>query len=260
MDNLLSIYNLTKSYPSDNGLQNFVIKDLNLSIPLSDKGMIYSIVAPFSAGKTTLLKIISGIENYDSGKVEFSSEVTKIKPFIPESYSTLPWLNVKNNIKIWGKTNSIDFSDNILTELLEDVCLTNYEDYNPQSANSGFQFRVALGRAIYFSPKIILIDDSFKEFEQDTRNEIYNLLKNIVHKYKLNIILATSNIIEAIFLSNKIFLMGKSPAQIIYELENENSFNSIQSMITSETFQLVSKEIQSEFQKRSSIALMHYSV
>ena len=260
MSNLIEIKNLTKSLKIQNGFRKILIKELSLSIPSSDKGNIYSVVAPFSSGKTTLLKIISGLENYDSGEINFTNSISKIKPFIPENYSTLPWLTVEENIKLWSKYNPTRFSEEKFDELIEDVGLTNYENYHPQSLNSGFQFRIALGRAISFYPDLILIDDSFKELDSETRIEIYNLLKKVVGKYNFQVILATTNIIEAIYLSNKIFLMSKNPARIISELINDNDFDDFKTMLTSERFKEISQKIQSEFQKKSEISLMHFSV
>jgi ABC-type nitrate/sulfonate/bicarbonate transport system ATPase subunit len=115
-------------------------------------------------------------------------------------------------------------------------------------------------RALVFNSKIILIDSAFNNFDLDTRNEIYTMLKFVVDKYRLQIILTTTNIIEAIYLSEKIYLMSKNPAEIFFELKIENKFNELQTMVTSESFKFISQQIQSEFQTHSGITLIHYLV
>jgi ABC-type nitrate/sulfonate/bicarbonate transport system ATPase subunit len=260
MSDLLNIKNLTKSITLQDGSKKSLIRDLNLSLPFSEKGKIYSIVAPFASGKTTLLKIISGIENFDAGKIDFNNSISKVKPLIPENYSTLPWLTVEENIKVWEKYITSGFSEEKLKTLIEEVGLTNYEKYHTQSSNTGFQFRIALARAMIFNSNLILVDDSFKDFDSETRIEIYDLIKKLVNKFNFHIILATTNVIEAIYLSDKLFLMSKNPARIISEFNIDIRFDNLDTMLASKNFSELSQKIQTEFHKNSGISLLHFSV
>ena len=260
MTDLIEINNLTKSLIIESGIKKTVLKNLSLKIPLAETGNITSIIAPLGAGKSTLLKIISGIEKYDSGSINFYNSVAQLKPLIPESNSILPWLNVKENITLWKKLKNEKVSDEKLNQVIADVGLTNYENYYTQNINSGFQFRIAFARALIFSPKIILIDESFKDFDADARNEIYQMLKTVVEKYCLQIILTTTNLMEAIYLSDQIYLMSKNPAEIYFELKTESKFKNLQDMLVSDTFKLISQQIQTKFQTHSGIGLIQYSV
>jgi len=260
MTNLVEINNLNKSLFLDPRVKKTVLKDICITIPLSEKGNITSIIAPLGAGKTTLLKIISGIEKYESGTMGFSNNNPSVKPLITETISVLPWLTVKKNIMFFIKSIKDKISDEKLKNIIDDVGLTNYEDFYPQNENTGFQFRIALARSLAFNPKIILIDDSFKNLDLDTRNEIYATLIKVVDKYCLEIILATTNLIEAVYLSDQIFLMSKNPATIIFELKNQNKYDDIQTMVNSDSFRLISQQVQSKFQDNSGIAVIHYSV
>lgn len=260
MTDLLTLNNISKSLCSESEVKKNIIKDLSFNIPFSEKGSITSIIAPFGAGKTTLLKIIAGIESYDSGNIKFIDSEQSVKPLIPENNSNLPWLDVKENITLWKKFNNEIISDERLNQLIEDVGLTNYEKFHAQNINSGFQFRISLARALTFNPKIILIDDAFKNLDVETRTEIYKMLNYIVDKYHINLLLATTNLIEAVFLSNQILLMSKRPAGIFYEMPNQNDYEDIQSMIASQRFKLIAQKVQTQFQNNSGIALIHYSV
>lgn len=260
MTDLIVIKDLTKTFDQENGVRKTVLKNFSLTIPFCENGNITSIIAPFGAGKSTLLKIISGIEKYDYGNIVFHNSVLKIKPFIPQSNSILPWLSVKENITHWLKFKNEKIYEDELNQIIDDVGLINYENYYPQNINSGFQFLIAFARAMVFNSKFILIDNTFSNLDVDTRNEIYTMLKFVVDKYHLQIILTTTNIIEAIYLSEKIYLMSKNPAKIFYELKNENKYNELQTMVTSESFKNISQQIQTEFQTHSGITLIHYSV
>ena len=260
MTDLLTLNNISKSLYLEGDVKKTIIKDLSFNIPYSEKGSITSIIAPFGAGKTTLLKIISGIENCDSGNIKFIDSESSVRPLIPENNSNLPWLNVKQNITLWENLKKEKISDEKLNQLIDDVGLTNYEDFQAQNINSGFQFRVSFARALTFNPGIILIDDAFKNLDVETRNEIYKMLRDTVDKYRINLLLTTTNLIEAVFLSNKIFLMSKSPAKIFFEMPVENRFEDIQSMIASEFFKLIAQKVQTQFQNNSGIALINYSV
>ncbi len=258
--NSILIKDLCYTFNVTDNIRKIIIKNLSFSIPISEKGSVTSIIAPFGAGKTTLLKLIAGLEKYNSGSIEVPSSEDKVIPLIPENNSNLPWLNVEENINSWLKFKKKKLTEAELTQILSDVGLNNYNKFYPQNVKSGFQFRIALARTLTLSPKIILIDDPFKEFDLDTRNEIYSMLKEIKDKYRIQFILATTNLIEAAFLSDHLFLMSKNPAQIIYEKNIDERFNDIDEMLNSSFFISLSQEIQNKFRETSGIALIHYSV
>ncbi len=259
MNSLIFIKDLNFSLVSKDKFRKTIIRNLSLKIPNNEKGSINSIIAPFGSGKTTLLKLIAGLKKYDSGSLEIINE-NKAVPLIPENNPNLPWLNVEENIRLWKNIKNEKISDLDLAQILNDVGLSNYNKFYPQNINSGFQFRIALARTLTLSPKIILIDDSFKQFDAETRNEIYSVLNQVKDKYKIHFILATTNLIEALYLSDNIFLMSKNPAQIIFETKIKEKFNSIDNMLNSQFFKLLSEEIQMHFKKSSGITLIHYSV
>lgn len=222
-DNILEIKNLSKAYISSEGTQQIILEDLSLHLQIGeDSGSFFSLLAPFGSGKTTLLKIISGLEKYE-GEVSFN-EKRIAEPceiiFIPEKPSVLPWLNVKQNIELPAKLNK-DITKSTISEvdeLIAAVGLYGYEDYYPSSASSGFQLRIAIARALTFSPKLILLDDVLKNLDSQARNETVEFLKILTNQKKTSFLLATTNILDSILLSDKVFLMRKNPGRIIGEL------------------------------------------
>ena len=182
-----------------------------------------SILAPLGSGKTTLLKNIAGLESCD-GEVNLNgkriTEPTDEIIYIPEQSSSFPWLNVKENIELpskLAKKRNKDFTLNT-KELIDLVGLSGYEDYLTSSLPSGFRLRIAIARAISFSPKFILLDDVLKNLDGETNSELVQLLRKLTSENSVSFLLATTNISDAILLSQKVFLMRKNPGQIIKEI------------------------------------------
>ena len=224
-ENILDIKNLSKSYYNDAGTRQIVLEDINLQVKTSDNtGSFTSVLAPFGSGKTTLLKLVAGLESFN-GEVSLNGkrigEPSGELIYIPEKSSSLPWLDVKENIELPSKIykprkNNSHFNIN---ELISLVGLSGYEDFYTSSLPSGFRLRIAIARAMSFNPKFILLDDVFKNLDGETRSELIELLRNLTTVKNFSFLLATTNISDAILLSEKIFLMRKNPGQIIKEIK-----------------------------------------
>lgn len=243
----LKLENISKFYPKPAGAKLHVLEDITLSIETSEKdGSLVSILASFESGKTTLLKIISAIEKPDNGKVLLQNDVYDKSAgkivFIPEKPSSFPWLNVEQNISF-----TTDISANKLKELIEAVGLTGYENHHPNNESLGFRFRISLGRALAVNPVFILLDDPFRRMDSETKDEIYELLRTVRVKFNVNIILATTNISEAIYLSDKIYLMKKNPGKIIEEIKLGAETLKIKGLNRQERFISLRNDIEKSF-------------
>lgn len=206
---ILNIENLTKDYIDRTGHIVHLLEDIDLSI---NEEEFTTILAPSGAGKSSLLRIIANLETPSSGNIENNS---KKKIFIPSEPSSFPWLNVKENILF----NISDSSDTELQEVINLVGLEGYKDHYPHNESLGFRFRISLGRAIMNKADLIVIDEPFVKMRDEVKQEIYFLCRKIQSKKKISVVLGTSNISEAILLSDKIFLMDKNPGRILDSFE-----------------------------------------
>lgn len=224
-ENILEIKNLSKSYYNDSGTRQIVLEGINFQIKSNENaGSFVSILAPFGSGKTTLLKIFAGLESFD-GEVILNgksfAEPTGEIIYISEKTSSLPWLNVKENIELPSKLykrGDMQFTFNV-GDLINLVGLSGYENFYTSSSTSGFRLRIAIARALSFNPKFILLDDILKNLDDETRSELIELLRVLTAEKNISFLLATTNISDAILLSHKIFLMRKNPGQILKEIE-----------------------------------------
>jgi len=256
---LLKLESIGKSFASEAGLTIRVLENINFEIPVSNKGTITSILAPFGSGKSTLLKIISGIIEQSSGNIFFNNSDRKKRiPLIPEKPSSFPWLNVKQNIEFG--LNLTEEKKYGKQELISLVGLEGYENHFPDNKSLGFRFRISLARAAALNPSFILIDDSFKQMNNENREEIYKLLIEISVKEKQNFILATTNLVEAIRLSDRIFLMSKKPAEIIHRIEIDKKYFSDIRNHTSEIFTKFKSEIEEAFESAQTLTTINYSI
>ncbi|MFA7229531.1 MAG: ATP-binding cassette domain-containing protein, partial [Melioribacteraceae bacterium] len=195
---MIEIKNLSKIYLLPPGSDTVILKNISLRLP---EGKITALFAPGHSGKSLLLKIVSGLESPDSGDIINKNRGKII--FLPSAPSSFPWLSVSDNIKL-GLTNS---NETDITTIIHLVGLEGYESFYPANKSIGFRFRIALARSLAHNPSVILIDESFRMMDDRTRMESYNLLRRINSERGTTFFIATANLPEAIFLSDKIYLM-----------------------------------------------------
>ncbi len=248
-ENILKVENLSKEYTDQVGYIIHLLE--NISFSINEKEFV-SILAPQCSGKTSLLKIIAGLEKPSTGKI--FSENKKIF-FIPSKPSSFPWLNVFDNISFNSKMNEKEIS-----EIIKLVGLTGYEDHFPHKKSEGFRFRISLGRALANNPDLLIIDEPFNNLYDKTREEIYLLLRNIFNLKKISIVFGTTNITEAIFLSDKIYLMKKNPGEIIEKLKVDLLEKRELSLLESDQFQSSRNQIEDIFKNKLESKLYHFSV
>ncbi len=206
---MLGVKNLSKEYTDVLGYKIPLFKGINFSI---DEGKINTIVAPLGAGKSTLLKIIAGLVNSKEGEVENSSNEGVV--YIPSKSSSLPWLSVRKNIEMFAVDKS---SKNILS-LIQKVGLEGYEEHIPHNESCGFRFRISLAAALSVNTKLILLDEPFTDIPFEYKDEIYSLVRQINKELSVTFLIATTNITEAIYLSDKIILISNNAGGTLNEI------------------------------------------
>ncbi len=228
---LLEVNNISKSFHGMAGSKQLILDGISLKINNSTKdGNIFSILSLPGSGKTILLKIISAIEKPTGGEVLLLGEKYE-KPtgeivFIPKNTSSFQWMNVHQNIELALRNKK---GKNGLIEKVNDVIslvgLAGYENHFPHEKSLGFRFRISLARALSIDPKVILLDDPLINLHGESKKEIFSLLEFISRNKSIAFIFTTSNINEAVSLSNKIFVMSRHPGKIIDEVEIDRSQN-----------------------------------
>ena len=213
MGNIVEINNLTKIFEA-NGKKVTALDNINLNI---EEGNFVSIIGGSGCGKSTMLRIIGGLENQYNGQVIVNgSSVTKAsrdKGFIFQDHRLLPWLTVKENIQFSlpdSQKNNIE----LIKENLELVGLSDFENAYPKQLSGGMAQRVAIARALANKPKILLLDDPFGALDAITRMNLQEQILKIWRKEKITMIIVTHDIDEAVYLGSKVVVMTPRPGRI----------------------------------------------
>jgi ABC-type nitrate/sulfonate/bicarbonate transport system ATPase subunit len=210
----LEVKNIRKEFDIANSGKLLLFEDI--SFKFEENEQFVSILSPFGSGKSSLLRIISGIEPPTSGEVLLNGNNYSINSgkivLIPEEPSSFPWLSVRENIELVSKRDNIN-------EIIKLIGLDGYEDHYPDHRSFGFRFRIAVGRAVSISPAFILIDDTMKRIDFTTKTELYQMLRNIAEVTGIKFLMTTTDISDAVQLSERILIMKKKPSEIVSEFK-----------------------------------------
>lgn len=214
MDKIIEIKNIKKVYSSDRGPVE-AIRDFSMEI---EEGDFVAIVGPSGCGKTTLLWGLTGLHPFTSGEAKILGEGVG-KPrndvgIIFQQANLLPWRTLRRNIyfplEIMGKDVN-EYTDKI-SELLEGVGLSDFQDHFPYELSGGMQQRASIVRALSYDPKVLLMDEPFGALDAYTRDEMDTILLNLWEKTKKTVVFVTHRIEEAVYLANKVYVMTPRPA------------------------------------------------
>ncbi|MCC0628014.1 MULTISPECIES: ABC transporter ATP-binding protein [unclassified Clostridioides] len=214
----LSIENINKRY--DNRV---IFRNFNIDFYMNE---VNCILGKSGCGKTTLLNIISGIIKNDTDNLNIKENLNKVGNKLEASYifqddRLIDWLTVEENIKIvvnkyYNKTQL----NKICDEYLELVGISEYKKFYPQMLSGGIRQRVNIARAFIYPSRNIIMDEPFKSIDVKNIHLIMNNFKNILSKEKRTVLFVTHNIEEALFLADRIFILGDSPIIIKKILKN----------------------------------------
>lgn len=208
----LIIDNLFKSFDQP------VIK--NLSLEVSD-GEIVSVIGPSGCGKSTLFNIISGILPEDKGKVFIDGKKENNRQgkfgYMFQEPLLFPWRKTIENVMLGYEVKGLqkDKARDRASKLLKEFKLFEYANFYSAALSGGMKQKVALMRTVAFDSSILLLDEPFGSLDAITRSSLHLYLLDIWKKIKLTILFTTHDIREAIFLSDRIYVLSKKPARII---------------------------------------------
>ncbi len=193
-----------------------ILKEVSIE---TEEDKITCILGPSGSGKTTLLKLIAGLENIQKGEIYIkdrlvSSAKTHIKTeerdigFLFQDFALFPHLTVQENLKfaINGSADAIIE----INEIMKLIKLSNSLKKYPHELSGGEQQRVALARSIISKPKLLLLDEPFSNLDLSLREEIRDDTLHLLQKFNISVIIVTHDPFEAMFISNKIYILEQN--------------------------------------------------
>jgi NitT/TauT family transport system ATP-binding protein len=215
---ILVITSLCKSYVIDNA-EHRVLADISFE---AREGEFLCIVGPSGAGKTTLLRCIAGLIAPSTGTVALDGSTVTEPPeklgvvFQDYSRSLMPWLTVAGNVMLplHGKPHSKGERRARVASALRAVGLDDCHAKYPWQVSGGMQQRVAIARALAFEPKALLMDEPFASVDAQTRFDLEDLILRVREDFGVTVILVTHDIDEAVYLSDKVVVLGGAPTGV----------------------------------------------
>ncbi|MER2000298.1 MAG: ABC transporter ATP-binding protein [Lysinibacillus sp.] len=217
---IVSVQHISKSYTTE-AAASPVLQDVSFDIYA---GEVVALLGKSGCGKSTLLNCIGGFESINTGKLLLHNEqVTapnKRCMMLMQNYGLLPWRSVRKNVEL-GLENSrltnaeIQEKTNYYLKL---VGLQDRSNAMPNELSGGMQQRVAIARALAIQPEVILMDEPFGALDTFTRYYLQDELLQIQQRENTTIILVTHDIDEAIYLSDRVFIMDANPGRIHKEI------------------------------------------
>lgn len=220
-DTIIKVNQVSKSFPN-NSKNTRVLDDISLEI---NYGETISILGESGCGKSTLLNIIGGFEAADAGQVILEGKpVTKPTRkciMLFQNYGLLPWRSAVKNVELGLEglnLSSKERRDRAL-HYLKLVGLEDKGELFPHEVSGGMKQRIAIARALALQPEMILMDEPFAALDTFNRYYLQDELLRIQSQEKTTIALVTHDIDEAIYLSDRIFIMQANPGRIHKEIK-----------------------------------------
>ena len=219
----VTVENLERTFDLNDGGQYVALKGIDLTI---EKGEFISLIGHSGCGKSTLLNMVAGLDLPTNGVVMLEGEqILRPGPdrmVVFQNYSLLPWMTVKENIRLAVKNVMTHLSKAEQEEIIECnidlVGLRHAADKPPEQLSGGMKQRVAIARALSIRPKLLLLDEPFGALDALTRGNLQEQLMKICEENQVTAIMVTHDVDEAILLSDRIVMLTNGPESKIGQL------------------------------------------
>jgi NitT/TauT family transport system ATP-binding protein/sulfonate transport system ATP-binding protein len=210
--------NISKTFIQKGTQRVHVLEDISVDVK---KNEFVVILGPGQSGKSTLLRIIAGLETPTTGEVLLDDKEVAgpgaDRGLVFQSYMLFPWKTVMGNVELGPKLRGIHKKQRreIANRFIELVGLKGFENHYPHQLSGGMKQRVGIARAYSNSPEVMLLDEPFGQLDAQTRYFMEKETARIWETEKRTVLFVTNNIEEAIFLGDRIIsLHGKLPGRM----------------------------------------------
>lgn len=213
---ILRIENVNRTYYDEKGNYVEALQNINLSV---HKGEFLTIIGSSGCGKTTLLRLIAGLDKPETGSLtlgdEIISEPDPERGYVFQQGGLFQWLTVEKNIATGLKARHV-YKENKeqVAHYIDLIGLKGFEKAYPHQISGGMAQRVAIARALINNPKILLLDEPMGALDSFTRADIQDKLLELRKENNTTMILVTHDVDEAIYLSDRIVIMTPRPGKI----------------------------------------------
>jgi NitT/TauT family transport system ATP-binding protein len=220
----LAIDNVRKSFfratgDTVTGIQ--VLDGITLSV---SEGELVSVIGPSGCGKSTLLRIVDGLIQPDAGRILVNGREVRSpgadRAVVFQYFGLYPWRSVLRNVEFGLELKAVPVGERrrIALDNIALVGLRGFEKHFPHELSGGMRQRVGFARALSLSPEIILMDEPFSSVDEQTRELLQEQLLELWAKTRKTILFITHSIDEAVYMADRIVVMGARPGRIVEEI------------------------------------------
>jgi NitT/TauT family transport system ATP-binding protein len=219
---VLSVRNLKKSFGPP-GHEHVVFDHVSLDIHRRE---FMTIIGPSGCGKSTFIRIAAGLDEATDGEMLLNGKEIRgpgpDRGMVFQGYTLFPWLTVKQNVMfgLQMKSHSDTVAESEARQWLEMVGLSRFEESYPHELSGGMKQRVAIARALANHPQILIMDEPFGALDAQTRCKMQSYLLQIWKRVDVTILFITHDLDEAIYLSDRILVLGVNPGGMRELIEN----------------------------------------
>ena len=219
---VLSVKNLKKSFGPP-GHEHVVFDNVTFDIHRRE---FITIIGPSGCGKSTFIRIAAGLDEASGGEMLLNGQVVSgpgsDRGMVFQGYTLFPWRTVKQNVmfglQMQGKESGVAESE--ARQWLEMVGLSRFEESYPHELSGGMKQRVAIARALANNPQVLIMDEPFGALDAITRCKMQSYLLQIWKRVNVTILFITHDLDEAIYLSDRILVLGVNPGGVRELIEN----------------------------------------
>ena len=217
----LEIANLYKQFSTKQGTL-LALKDIDLHV---ETGELVCAVGASGSGKSTLLRLIAGLDTPTGGRITVDRQPVTgpgaDRGMVFQGYTLYPWMSVQKNVEFGLKLQGFDSAvrRERASYYLDVVGLAGFSQALPKELSGGMKQRVAIARALACQPKILLMDEPFGALDIQTKEAMQLFLLDLWQKTKCTIFMITHDVEEAVFLSQRVYVMTARPGTIQQEVE-----------------------------------------
>ena len=209
----VELVSVSKSY----GNGSLVVDGLNLTVA---KGEFVTLLGSSGCGKSTVLKLISGLTPATSGTITVDGMTPQnargTVSYIFQDSTLLPWRTVRQNVGLGLELEGIngDQRKKKAESLLDLVGLRHVAEAYPRELSGGMKMRVSIARALATSPRLLLMDEPFAALDEMTRDRMNEEIMRMREEQKWTAVFVTHSVAEAVFLSTRIVILSPMPGRI----------------------------------------------
>ena len=250
---MLEFKDVSFKYESDN---EYMMKNLSFNV---GKGEFVSIIGASGCGKSTIFRLINGLEKLQSGNVIVGGQdIEKQKnysAFMPQKDLLFPWRSIEKNLALPLEVQGIDKKEihKRVNEVLEEIGLSAYAKKFPKDLSGGMKQRVSFGRTLLTGSELLLLDEPFSALDSLTRIDMQEwLLKQQQHLGK-TILFITHDVEEAIFLSNRVFVIKDRPFSSMESVDIPLDYPRERSLLKKENIVALKEDLISKIRRGVSL-------